>query len=173
MVGISIFIVDSLWNIVLGINVRFVDFGYIYMRVGTKLGKKTFVSIGKSGTYVSTWIGGLRFSKFSPKRKSKKTKEETIHSNVPVTTRETIGFVLHTLLVIVCTWLLFVLFAKTSLFWYPLGLVLGVHTIAALCIWIWAKSELVKTMWALPFIGLIFPIGWVWWIVVIVGYFLV
>ena len=43
------------------------------IRIGKKIGKKTFVSLGKSGTYVSTWIGGYRFSKFNPSRKTKKT----------------------------------------------------------------------------------------------------
>lgn len=40
-------------------------------RVGTKIGKNTYVSLGRSGTYVSTKIGGLRVSKFTPKRRNK------------------------------------------------------------------------------------------------------
>lgn len=43
------------------------------IRIGRKIGKKTFVSLGKSGTYISTWIGGYRLSKFTPSKKSKKT----------------------------------------------------------------------------------------------------
>jgi hypothetical protein len=48
------------------------------MRIGRKIGK-SFVSFGKSGTYVSTWIGGWRLSNFSPaKRNKKETKTEHV-----------------------------------------------------------------------------------------------
>lgn len=40
-------------------------------RVGKRVGKKTYVSLGRSGTYVSTVIGGYRVSKFTPKRRNK------------------------------------------------------------------------------------------------------
>ena len=47
-------------------------------RIGTKIGKKTFVSLGKSGTYISTWIGGFRISKFTPSKRTKAKPKEKI-----------------------------------------------------------------------------------------------
>lgn len=39
-------------------------------RIGRKVGKKSFVSIGNSGSYFSTWFGGYRISKFTPYKKT-------------------------------------------------------------------------------------------------------
>lgn len=41
-------------------------------RVGKRVGKKTYVSLGRSGTYVSTVINGYRVSKFTPKGRTPK-----------------------------------------------------------------------------------------------------
>jgi hypothetical protein len=144
-------------------------------RLGTRVGKKSFVSIGKSGTYFSTWIGGYRLSKFSPKkRKTKKNDSEPVYNDSePTTTRETIAFVLHTLMVIGLTWMVFLLFMNTGVFWASLAIVLVIHTIFSIVLWSWAKSELIKTMWAIPFIALIFPLGWIWWAIVIIGWFVI
>ena len=46
------------------------------MRIGTKIGK-TFVSYGKSGVYISRWIGGVRVSHFEPYKKKLKHKDRT------------------------------------------------------------------------------------------------
>jgi hypothetical protein len=48
------------------------------IRIGKKIGKKSFISIGKSGTYMSTWVGGFRISKFTPSKKTKVKPKETI-----------------------------------------------------------------------------------------------
>lgn len=44
------------------------------MRIGKKIGN-VFVSIGKSGIYSSTWIGGYRFSHFNRFKKSNKKED--------------------------------------------------------------------------------------------------
>jgi len=45
------------------------------VRIGTKIGK-TFVSYGKSGVYISRWIGGIRVSHFEAKKKGRHKPEK-------------------------------------------------------------------------------------------------
>jgi hypothetical protein len=50
------------------------------MRIGHKVGKSSYVSVGKSGTYVSTKVGGYRISHFA-RSKSKSNNESSIRGN--------------------------------------------------------------------------------------------
>jgi hypothetical protein len=49
------------------------------VRIGKKIGK-TFVSYGKSGVYVSRWIGGIRVSHFERTKKKRAPKEHVPNS---------------------------------------------------------------------------------------------
>jgi hypothetical protein len=44
------------------------------MRIGHKVGKSSYISFGKSGTYVSTKVGGYRISHLARPKKSKTSK---------------------------------------------------------------------------------------------------
>ena len=60
------------------------------MRIGTKLGK-TFVSYGKSGVYISRWIGGIRLSHFEVRKKKPKTVEDDVLEKVEGYKQEKLG----------------------------------------------------------------------------------
>ena len=85
-------------------------------RLGTKIGKKSFVSFGKSGTYFSTWVGGWRVSKFTPTKSNKKeTKKDDVFANVNLTNTY-IGDTVMGMLYGIITYLLVVYFTS-SIIW--------------------------------------------------------
>lgn len=145
------------------------------IRIGRKIGKNTFVSFGKSGTYVSTWIGDTRVSKFTPRKKIKSTnKTEQVSYSEPLSESEERAFIWQMILVGVVTISLFVSFAATGLFWESLAWVFGIHGVVSMIMWFMiARSFLAAVMWALPIIALFHPLGWIWWGIVFIGWFLI
>lgn len=133
-------------------------------RIGTKVGKKSYVSVGKSGTYASTWIGGFKVSKFTPsKRSSKKADVKESSSYSSLTEEEEIPMSLFIGLMVISSLAFLGLVYLTSLFYIPLGIALSINLIGTHLIWRKVESEDKWVYYLFPLLSIFSVAGIVIW----------
>ena len=118
---------------------------------------------------MSTWIGGYKFSKFTPSKKSSKKSDVDDYSNCTTLTDDEENAMPWFIGLIVISSLAFLgLVYLTSLFYIPLGIALSINLIGTHLIWRKVDGEDKWVWYALPLVSLFSVAGIVFWAVLVV-----